>query len=112
MTIGLTPKLVETASKVTTSINADGDKNYGTSSSSACLYRDITTINEAANRREVSVDGYLWFESTENVKKGDIYYHPSEGYLQIERVTKAKRLVLDNAVKFIKCEVTKQRQVS
>lgn len=104
--------LVESASKVTTTTNEYGDIVYGLSATTACLYRDISTLNQTSNRYEVSIDGLLWFGATEDVIKGDIYYHSSEGYLQITRITKAKRLVADNSVQFIKCEVAKQRQIS
>lgn len=110
--IGLTDKLVETATKVVTTHNEDGDIVYGNTSTSDCLYRDISNLDRGGNMETVSIDGYLWFDADETVARGDIYYHSSEGYLRIERVTRAKRLVADNALKFIKCEVTKQRQVS
>lgn len=112
MPIDLDAKLVETASKVTTTRNEYGDTVYGTTSDSACLYRDISSLGQAANREEVMIDGFLWFGATEDVNKGDIYYHSDEGYLRIQKVTRAKRLVADNSVQFIKCEVTKQRQIS
>lgn len=110
--IDLDARLVEAATKIATTINEDGDVNYGSTSSSACLYRDISTLNQLQNRNEVTIDGLLWFGASENVQKGDVYYHPSEGYLQIEKVTRAKRLVADDSLKFIKCEVSKQRQIS
>lgn len=112
MGIDLDSKLVETAAKVAITYNEDGDKVYGATSSSACLYRDITALSQASNRAEVEIDGLLWFGASENVTKGDIYNHSSEGYLSIEKVTKAKRLVADNSVQFIKCEVRKTRQIS
>lgn len=112
MSINLDNHLVETATKYVVTTNADGDINYGATSSSPCLYRDISIEEQASNRTEVNIDGLLWFGASENVNRGDIYYHPSEGYLRIEKVTRAKRLVIDASVQFIKCEVTKQRQVS
>lgn len=112
MPIDLDAKLVETATKVAVTYNENGDLVYGSTTTSACLYRDISNLDRATNREEITIDGLLWFGASENVAKGDIYYHSSEGYLRIERITKAKRLVADNALKFIKCEVTKQRQVS
>lgn len=112
MSIDLAAKLVETATKIVTTINEDGDVNYGSGSATPCLYRDISSLAQVQNRSEVNIDGLLWFGPTEDVSRGDIYYHPSEGYLQIERVTRAKRLVADNTTQFIKCEVTRQRQIS
>ena len=112
MSIDLDAKLVETASKVVVTRNEYGDTVYGTTSNSACLYRDISSLGQSSNREEVVLDGILWFGASENVVKGDIYYHSSEGYLRIQRVIKAKRLVADNSLQFIKCEVTKQRQIS
>lgn len=104
--------LVETATKVTTTINEYGDRDFGSTTSTPCLYRDISTLDQLQNRHEVTLDGLLWFGASENVAKGDIYYHPSEGYLQIVRILKAKRRVVDNTTQFIKCEVMKQRQLS
>lgn len=112
MGIDLDALLVETATKVNITENEFGDVNYGSTSSSACLYRDISTLSQIVNRDEVDIDGLLWFGADENVAKGDIYYHSSEGYLKIVRIIKAKRLVADNTLQFIKCEVAKQRQVS
>lgn len=110
--IDMDAHLVETATKVVTTYNEMGDKQFGSTSTSACLYRDITTLNHSQNRYEVGVDGLLWFGASENVVKGDLYYHPSEGYLQIVKVIRAKTLLTDDIVQFIKCQVAKQRQVS
>lgn len=110
--IDLTDKLVETTTKVITTVNEYGDVTFGNITSSACLYRDISSLNQIQNRNEIQIDGILWFGASEIVARGDIYYHPDEGYLQITRVTRAKRLVADNSLKFIRCEVIKQRQIS
>ena len=110
--IDLNDRLVETASKVAITINEYGDQVYGTTTPTPCLYRDISSLNRGANREDVTIDGFLWFGPTEPVERGDIYYHPDEGYLRIGRVTRAKRLLADNSVQFVKCEVTKQRQLS
>lgn len=112
MGIDIDRLLVETATKVAITINEDGDINYGSTSSSRCLYRDISILTEVSNRGEVNIDGQLWFGAAENVKRGDIYYHPDEGYLKIEQIVKAKRLVVDDSLQFKKCLVSKQRQIS
>lgn len=112
MSIDLDSKLVETASKIAITTNEYGDTNYGATTTSPCLYRDISAMAQVGNREETEIDGLLWFGASENVTRGDIYYHSSEGYLKIIRVVKAKRLVADNSLQFIKCEVAKQRQVS
>ncbi len=112
MSISMDDKLVETATKIVTSQNEYGDIVYGSTSSSPCLYRDISQLTRGANREEVNLDGILWFGASEDVNRGDIYNHPSEGFLRIERVIRAKRLLTTNALMFVKCEVTKQRQVS
>lgn len=112
MGIDLDDKLVETATKYAVQQNEFGDINYGATTSYDCLYRDISTLDHIANRDSVNIDGFLWFDSTTPVVRGDIFYHSSEGYLKIERVTRAKRLVADNTTQFIKCEVSKQRQLS
>lgn len=110
--IDLDAKLVETATKIAITKNEYGDDVWGATSSSACLYRDISSIQQISNRVEVGIDGLLWFGAGESVARGDVYYHSSEGYLRIERVTKAKRLVADDSLQFIKCEVMRTRQVS
>lgn len=112
MGIDIDRHLVETATKVAVTKNEYGDKVYGATTTSACLYRDISRLQQIQNRNDVFIDGLLWFGADENVQRGDIYYHADEGYLQIEKITKAKRLLLGADTQFIKCEVTKQRQVS
>ena len=112
MGIDLDRLLVETATKISITRDADGDIEYGSTTSSPCLYRDISMLNQLANREEVTIAGLLWFGASENVVRGDIYYHPDEGYLRVEKVIRAKRLVVDNTLQFIKCELSKQRQLS
>lgn len=112
MSIDLDDKLVETAQRVQISTNEFGDIDYGTGVSVPCLYRDISTLNQAANRYEVGIDGILWFKADEPVTRGAIYYHPDEGYLKIVKITRAKTLVTTNQVMFIRCQVSKQRQIS
>lgn len=112
MSIDLDARLVETAQKIITTTNEYGDIQYATSIDTPCLYRDISTLNSVTNRYEIGIDGILWFSATEDVVRGDIYYHPSEGYLKITRITRAKTLLTDNTVRFIRCQVMKQRQLS
>lgn len=112
MGIDLDDKLVEAATKVVVTRNESGDTIYGSTSSTNCLYRDISSLNRTSVGENVIIEGLLWFSASENVARGDIYYHSSEGYLRIHKVIKAKRLVLDNTQQFIKCEVSKQRQLS
>lgn len=111
--ISLDGKLVETAYLRSEIVNEFGDRVYQTQGAGvACLYRDISTFSRAQNRVDITLDGILWFDAGTDVERGQVWYHPDEGYLQIERVTRAKRLLTDNTVQFIRCEVTKQRQVS
>lgn len=112
MSIDLDARLVETATKVTITTNEDGDINYGATSTSACLYRDISNLRQGQFRENTMIDGLLWFGASENVQRGDVYNHSSEGYLRIIKVVRAKRLLTDDTTQFIKCEVAKQRQVS
>lgn len=112
MGIDLDSKLVETATKVTTTRNEYGDVVYGATTSRSCLYRNISMLERQQNRELVNIDGILWFKADESIELGDVYYHPDEGYLRIEQIVKAKRLVADNALKFIKTLVSKQRQIS
>lgn len=112
MSIDIDHLLVETATRYEVTKNEYGDINYGATSSEACLYRDISTLNQVANRNEVSIDGILWLGAASPAVKGDIYYHASEGYLKLMKRIKAKTLVTDDVTKFLKFEVAKQRQVS
>lgn len=104
--------LVETATKIVITHNEFNDKIWGAQSTTDCLYRDISALDEVQNREEVRIDGLLWFKATEDVARGDIYYHPDEGYLEIVSIVKAKRLLVDQTRKFIKCTVQRIRQVS
>lgn len=108
---GLTSKLVQTAVKVAITRNEYGDTVYGTQSSVPCLYRDISIIEQSANREQINLDGILWLDDDAVVAKGDIYAVDGV-YLRIERITAARRRLTDNAIDFYKCGVTKQRQVS
>lgn len=110
----LTPKLTQSAYKVTTTRNEYGDINFNSTASdaTACLYRDISYITRGnQNKEEILIDGYLWFDGTITLSKGDIYQLNGE-YFRIERITKGKDLLRTNQVDFYKCEVTKQRQIS
>lgn len=108
----LTAKLTQTATKVAVTRNEYGDTVYGPTSTTNCLYRDISILQQAGQREEVNFDGLLWFDASESVAKGDIYQLDSSEYVRIEKVIRAKDLLRSNTVQFIKCEVTKQRQVS
>lgn len=111
--IDLEDRLVESATEVTTTKNEYGDIDYGSSTARRCLYRDISSLSHGQNRNQVMIDGLLWFSPLDgDVAKDAIYYHTSEGYLRIIRVIRAKRLIADDSLQFIKCEVAKQRQIS
>ncbi len=112
MSIDLATLMVETATRVVITRNESGDRNYQTTSSEACLFRDITSLTETGNRELVGIDGILWFGPGSPAVVGDIYYHPLEGYLEIRSRIRAKRLVIDNTTQFIKCGIKRTRQVS
>lgn len=114
MSIDLDRLLVETATRVTTTTDENGDLKYGGTTSVSCLFRDVTSVSDLGNRRELGVDGILWLPASEASYAilGAVYYHPDEGYLRIKNRIKAKRLVADNTTQFIKCGVEHHRQVS
>lgn len=112
MSIDLDRLMVETASKVAVTIDENGDTKYGSSTSEPCLFRDITSISDVANRKELGVEGILWLNGSSSVQLGDVYYHSTEGYLKVKSIIRAKRLVLDNTTQFYKCGVDHHRQVS
>lgn len=102
----------ETAQKVVVTKNEYGDTIYGLATATSCKYRNVSRLQQSQNRLDVNIDGMMWFAPTEDVELGDIYYHVAEGYLKIEGITKAKDLLRDNIIRFIKCDVSKQRQLS
>jgi hypothetical protein len=114
MSIDLDRLLVETAQRITTTVDENGMLKYGASVSVACLFRDISSINDVQNRDELGIDGTLYFAASEvsYAVVGAVYYHPDEGYLRIKSRVRAKRLVADNTTQFIKCGVEHHRQVS
>lgn len=112
MSIDIARLLVETATRVEITRNESGDRNYQTTSSEACLFRDITSLTNTGNKELVGIEGILWFDAGSPAALGDIYYHPLEGYLEIKNRIRAKRLVADNTTQFIKCGVARTRQVS
>ena len=111
--IDITPKLTQTAYKVTTTRNQYGDSVWGSLSSAIpCMYRDISTLGQSSgNREEVTLDGLFWLDSDQAVNKADIYKIGTE-YIRIERVIPARDRLRSNTVHWHKCEVTKQRQIS
>lgn len=114
MSIDLDRLLVETANRITTTIDENGYQKYGASTSVPCLFRDITSISDVQNREELGIDGILWLPASEVsfAVVGAIYYHPDEGYLRVKSRIRAKRLVLDDTTQFVKCGVEHHRQVS
>lgn len=114
MGIDLDRLLVETAQRVTTTVDENGYQKYGLSTAVPCLFRDITSLSNVSNRQELGVDGILWLNAAEVsfAILGAVYYHPDEGYLRIKSRIRAKRLVADNSTQFIKCGVERHRQVS
>lgn len=114
MSIGLTVKLTETAQRVSRTTNAGGDSVYTTGVAEPCLYRDISKYTHTGQTPAVTYDGWLWFDADSDVATEDIYYLPNEGaYVKVDEVVRAKRLVgTDHSVMFIKCGVSKHRQVS
>lgn len=109
----LTMKLTQTASKIATTRNEYGDDVWGAAEADIpCLYRDISTLSRRnSNREEVEIDGLLWFDADRTVNKADIYLIGTE-YFRVEKVIIARDRLRSNTIQFIKCEVTKQRQVS
>lgn len=105
------PKLTRTATKITVTRNGFGDVVYGATSSSPCLYRDISILENNNNLESVNVDGYMWFGANEVLAKGDVYLLGSK-YYRIEKITAGRDLLLDDAIRFYKCEVMEWRQVS
>jgi hypothetical protein len=112
MSIDLDALLVETAQKITTTTNEYNDVQYGSSADTPCLYRSISSLSETGNHEQVRIDGQLWFGASESVVRGDIYYHPNEGYLKVIDITVARTRLTDNSIQFIKTMVQKQRQIS
>lgn len=107
--------LVESAVKVSTgAINIFGDIVEGASNPpSSCLFRDIQTLSPSQQHRySVNVAGVLWFGAGEVVALGDVYLYNQQEYFKIENIVRAKTLVTDDQLMFIKCAVSRTRQVS
>lgn len=111
MSIGMEGKLVQSCTKITVTHNKYGDIEYGTTEDRSCLYRDISLSTRSPNRGEIDVDGIFWFDATDDWALGDVLLFEGE-YYRVERLIKARRRVVDNSLKFIKCEVSRQRQIS
>lgn len=113
MSIDIDRHLTQTATKYVTTRNVFGDIVLGNQTPTKCLYRDISTLSASqANRYDVNISGLLWFGAAESVKRGDVYKLDDGNYYQIQQVLLARTRVTDNAVKFIKCTVSKTMQVS
>lgn len=113
MALGLEGRLVQTCNKIAKSYNARGDIVYGAVTSDVpCLYRDQSELLVGnGNREEVKIDGIFWFYPDSGFERGDIIEFEGE-YFRIDRIIKARRRLRGNALKFIKAQVMRQRQVS
>ena len=100
-----------TATKIAITKNEYNDTVYGATTSVPCLYRDISMLNRSVNVEGVQIDGQLWFDADQTVLKGGIYLIGGV-YYKIEKVNIARSRLRENTIEFIKCEVTRQRQVS
>lgn len=117
MSTSLDRLLVETATRVAITRNEFGDTVYGSTTEVACLFRNASTVQLASGIEVQKIgsskaEGILWFGADEPAEEGDIYYHPEQGYLRIESVVHARRRVVDNSKQFIKCGVSRFRQIS
>ena len=107
----LDTKLVETCSIYPVTTNRYGDSVYGTGVTQPCLFRDISTLTEANYQENINIDGIFWFKAGITANKGDVISYYGE-YYAIEKVIRAKRLLIFAQNSFIKCEVTRQKQIS
>jgi hypothetical protein len=58
-----------------------------------------------------SIEGIFWFPPGSTAKKGSFVSYGAE-FFQIMKVIKGKRTMLDDSIDFLKCEVTRVRQIS
>lgn len=108
----LTDRLVQSAYLYSTQTNEFNDSVYTVSTTAIpCLFRDISIVNRAANMEIVTFDGELWFDADAVIERGEVYLVGAE-YLRIEKITVARSRLRSNDIEFIKCEVTRQRQLS
>lgn len=108
----LTAKLVQTAYRVSNTRNEHGDFVYQAAATGLpCLFREISSINESGNQEGVTFDGQLWFDSDAVIERGDVYLVGTD-YMRVEQVIVARSRLTDNSIQFIKCLVTRQRQLS
>jgi hypothetical protein len=111
MSISLDSKLVDTFTKFTVTRDTYGDKALGATTNIPCLYRDISTLDNANNSEQEVIDGIAWFRGDSGIVKGDVGMIGGE-YFSVEKVNKAQRRLLTNATVFLKCELMRTRQVS
>lgn len=107
----LDSKLVETSTIYPTTVNRYGDLVYGTPVTVASLYRDISSLNEVNYQENILIEGQFWFKYNTSVNKGDVIKFSNEYYL-VEKIVRAKRLLLMAQGSFVKCFVSRQKQIS
>jgi hypothetical protein len=109
--LSLQRKLVESCTIIPKISNRYGESDWGVPVTERCLYRDISTLRQSGYMENVSIDGIFWFVPSTTARKGRFVSYGGE-FFEIMRVIKGKRLMLDNSIDFIKCEVIRVRQIS
>lgn len=101
----------ETCTHYTTQRDRYGDNKLSSVGTIACLYRDMTQMQDSNFREETSVTGIFWFPASANVVEKDLIGYNGKLY-QIQQVINAKNLLTGNRTQFYKCGVTVYRGIS
>lgn len=105
-------RLKESCTQYSVTRNGHGDLQLTNLGSILCLYRNIEQLNRGVNfREEVQIQGMFWFAGTATVNEGDVIGYNNQ-YFRIENIVKAKTLLTQNSLNFIKCQVSIYRTVS
>jgi hypothetical protein len=102
--------LIDECTFFTTTRNEYGDIVYGSPVVRKCRVREINDITRAEYREQLDADLMIWFAGTENVKINDVFIYQGD-YYRIDEINKARKGFQTN-IEFLRCLVSKQRQVS
>lgn len=101
--------LTDTIKKVSHTINEYGDYVYGAETDLACRFREINALNVGDHKELLNSDAIVHLLADSGVKLGDILEYGGAQY-KIDEIVQARKVGPN--VEFIKCGLSKQRQVS
>ena len=102
--------LVDSAYLVSVSRNTDADLVFGAETPLNCRWREEHQLRQVAGREAAETDAMAWFQVGSGVVAGSVIKYDGI-YYRVETLRKA-RVLGETDVQFIKCQMTKLRQVS